>query len=447
MRNSAVERSCPAASAAAIFPSSSGRAILHRPQVHRDRASVVLEEDRASARRRTRRGRTSGTLSGMRAAPIDRLRAVNPRVADALIALGLTAALQLQLALGDTPGSAAVNAVAALFLTLPLAWRRSRPLEVAVIFASATLLSELLGGGLFDGDPPVATALLAGAAVFLSLGAHAEERAAVTGAVVGVLAFWATVLVSGEVDVQSFLFSAGLVVATPWLAGRASRSRRLRLESLEREQEQRTRLAVGDERTRIARELHDVVAHSVGVMVVQAGGARRMLERDPARAREALESIEETGRAALTEMRHSIGVLRDEDEAAALEPQPGMENLGDLVERAREGGLTVDLALEGEARPLPRGVDLSAYRIVQEALTNTIKHAGPVRTRVNVRYGERELELEVADEGPVQATNGTGAGHGLVGMRERVASYGGRLRAGPRPEGGFVVHASLPLGT
>jgi signal transduction histidine kinase len=384
----------------------------------------------------------------MRSAPIDRLRAVDPRLADALLALALTAALQLQLALGDHPGSATVNVIGGLLLTVPVAGRRRWPLALALTYGTASLLQELAGGGLFDGDPPIATALVAGVVVFFSLGAHAEDRPAVIGATVGVLSLWATVLATHEVDIQSFLFSAGLVVLTPWLGGRATRSRRLRLESLEREQEQRTRLAVGDERARIARELHDVVAHSVGVMVVQAGGARRMLEQDPARAREALESIEETGRAALSEMRHSLDVLRGEEDAPALEPQPGMEELDVLLERAREGGLTVDLALEGRARPLPRGVDLSAYRIVQEALTNTIKHAGPVHTQVNVRYGETELELEVTDDGPVVVSNGAGApGHGLVGMRERVASYGGELRAGPRPEGGFAVRASLPLGT
>ena len=158
---------------------------------------------------------------------------------------------------------------------------------------------------------------------------------------------------------------------------------------LEREQRQRERVAVADERARIARELHDVVAHSVGVMVVHAQGARRVLDRDPARAREALETIERTGQTALDEMRRALGVLRRPDAGAPLAPQPGMDDLGALVEQARESGLTVELVTEGDPTPLPAGVDLSAYRIVQEALTNTLKHAGPVRARVAVRYARR----------------------------------------------------------
>jgi signal transduction histidine kinase len=206
---------------------------------------------------------------------------------------------------------------------------------------------------------------------------------------------------------------------------------------------------VGEERARIARELHDVVAHSVGAMVAQAQGARHVLDRDPERAREALETIERTGRTALNEMRRSLGVLRRPDTEAPLAPQPGMSGLGVLLEQARKSGLTVELVTEGEPAPLADGADLSAYRIVQEALTNTLKHAGPVHARVAVRYGERALEVEITDDGADgRAPNGipsAGGGHGLVGMRERVALYGGDLHAGLRPEGGFVVRASLPL--
>jgi signal transduction histidine kinase len=378
---------------------------------------------------------------------IDRLRVVDPRLLDGLVALALATTLQLQLALGEHPGSLTVNVIAGLLLTLPLAWRRRAPLTVVLIFVGTAVVEEILGGGLFAGNPPLFASLITGAVVFYSLGAHAEDWDAGAGAAIGVAGLWTTVILSGDVDLQSFLFSAGLVVATPWLAGRTTRSRRLRVAALEREQEQRTRLAVSDERARIARELHDVVAHSVGVMVVQAGGARHVLERDPDRAREALDSIEQTGRTALTEMRRSLGVLRREGEEAALEPQPGMNDLGALLDQAREGGLTVEVVVEGEPRPLPQGVDLSAYRIVQEALTNTIKHAGQVRARISVRYGERELELEVSDDGPGPSANGAerGSGHGLVGMRERVASYGGELRAGQGSEGGFVVRARIPL--
>ena len=377
--------------------------------------------------------------------PQRRLR-VDPRLFDALLAVALATALQFRL-LGDEPGGTVVNTAGALLLTLPLAARRRAPLAVAVVFAATAALNAILGGGLFAGEPPPVAALLAGAVAFYSLGVYADDRPALEGAAVGVAGVW-TAVIASQPDFQSFLFSAGLIVATPWLAGRAVRSRMLRAAMLEREQSQRERVAVADERARIARELHDVVAHSVGVMVVHAQGAQRVLDRDPTRARQALETIERTGQTALKEMRNTLGVLRRPDADAPLAPQPGMADLAMLIDQAREGGLTVELVTEGEPAPLPAGVDRSAYRIVQEALTNARKHAGPVRTRVAVRYRGRELELEITDDGgPGQARNGAPSpdGHGLVGMRERVALFGGDLHAGHRPEGGFVVRASLPL--
>jgi signal transduction histidine kinase len=397
------------------------------------------------------RGGTVGPMSSV--GTIDRLRGIDPRIADVLIALGLAILIELQFILGDQPGQEAdaVNLIGGLALTAPLAWRRRAPLAMISVFVVAGLANEALGGGLFsfpDGGhgevPPFAT-LVTGVVAFYSLGAHANDRDARVGLALGLAGLWATVVVSGQVDFGSYFFSTALAV-TPWLVGRVTRARNIRLAAAEREQEQRTRLALSDERTRIAREFHDVVAHSVGVMVVQAEGARRVLERDPERAREALVSIEQTGRTALTEMRRSLGVLRRDDADPALEPQPGMDDLGRLLEQAREGGLTVEVAVEGEPKPLPQGVDLSAYRIVQEALTNTIKHAARAHTQITVRYGERDLELEVSDDGPGPSANGEGgSGHGLVGMRERIAAHGGELRTGPGPEGGFVVRASLPL--
>jgi signal transduction histidine kinase len=396
-----------------------------------------------------------GTVGPMRSAAVmERLRALDPRIADGLIALTLAILIELQFILGDQPGreADAVNLIGGLALTVPIAWRRRAPVAMICVYLAAGLVNEALDGGLFSfptGDrgneiPPFAT-LVTGAVAFYSLGAHAADDEARLGLGLGLAGQWAIVFVSGQVDFGSFFFSAALAVIS-WLIGRNNRARVLRLAAAEREQEQRTRLALSDERARIAREFHDVVAHSVGVMVVQAEGARRVLERDPERAREALDSIQDTGRKALADMRRSLGVLRADDADPALEPQPGLDDLGRLLERAREGGLTVDVEVEGEPRPLPQGVDLSAYRIVQEALTNTIKHAGPVRTRVTVRYGERELELEVSDEGPGPSANGgSDSGHGLAGMRERIASHGGELRTGPGPEGGFLVRASLPI--
>jgi signal transduction histidine kinase len=255
-----------------------------------------------------------------------------------------------------------------------------------------------------------------------------------------------TVLVSDQIEISSFIWSGGVVAATPWFAGRVTRSRRQRIASLELEQEQRTQIALSEERARIARELHDVVAHSVGVIVVQAQGGRRVIHRDPARAEEALATIEDTARTALAEMRRSLGVLRGRDEEAARAPQPGVGELAELITSARSSGLEVDLAVEGTERPLPQGVDLSAYRIVQEALTNAVKHAGATRGQVTLRYGERELEIEVKDDGRGPAEGaGQGAGHGLIGMRERVATHAGELQTGAAPDGGFVVRAILPL--
>jgi signal transduction histidine kinase len=236
-----------------------------------------------------------------------------------------------------------------------------------------------------------------------------------------------------------------------WVLGRALRRRRLatvelrdRAARLEREREERARAAVAEERGRIARELHDVIAHSMSVIVVQAGAAEQILEHDPARAREALRSIRRAGNDALEEMRRLLGILRHEDEELTLAPQPSIARLDELLGQARAGGLPVELVVDGQPRQLAPGVELAAYRIVQEALTNSRKHARAASAQVTVRYAPDALELDVVDNGrPARPSGGTG--HGLVGMRERAALYGGVLEAGARPEGGFAVHARLPL--
>ena len=379
---------------------------------------------------------------------------MHPQRSDWLLAAALAAALLLQLALHDTEGSAALNVAGGLLLTLPLAFRRQAPVAVIAIFCATAILNEALGGALFtfpeagapDQDPPLFASLAAGVVASYSVGVYADDRPAVGGLLMGVAGLWATVVASDQIEFANFIWSGGLIAATPWFAGRVSRSRRERIASLELEQEQRTQIALADERARIARELHDVVAHSVGVIVVQAQGARRIIHRDPARADEALATIEDTARSALGEMRRSLGVLRSEGEQAARAPQPGVGDIEGLLANARSSGLSVDFTVEGTARPLPQGVDLSAYRIVQEALTNTIKHAGRVRSRVTLRYGDDELLVEVKDAGPGPAPDAReGAGHGLVGMRERVAALAGELHAGAGPDGGFLVRASLPL--
>jgi len=212
----------------------------------------------------------------------------------------------------------------------------------------------------------------------------------------------------------------------------------------EREREELARLAVSEERARVARELHDVVGHSVSVMTVQASAVRRLLEPDQEKEHAALLVVEQTGREALAEMRRMVGVLRRPEEAPALAPQPTLEQLERLIEHAREAGLPVELQVEGEPVQLSAGVDLTAYRLVQEGLTNALKHARAAHAEVLVRYSDGHVELTVSDDGP-GGGDGDKGGHGLVGMRERVSVYGGELEAGPRPEGGYRLRARLPV--
>jgi signal transduction histidine kinase len=213
---------------------------------------------------------------------------------------------------------------------------------------------------------------------------------------------------------------------------------------LERSRDEEARLAVEEERARIARELHDVVAHSVSVMTVQASGVRRLLRPEQERERAALEIVEQTGREALAEMRRLLGVLREAGDEPELAPQPSLDRLEALLEQMRSSGLPVEVVVEGEPRPLAPGIDLSAYRVVQEALTNALKHAGEAHALVRLRYCPDQLELEISDDGR-SSGRANGHGQGLYGMRERVAVCGGTIDAGPRPEGGFLVHATLPV--
>jgi signal transduction histidine kinase len=223
-------------------------------------------------------------------------------------------------------------------------------------------------------------------------------------------------------------------------AARAERHAKL----LEQERELRAREAIIEERARIARELHDIVAHGVSTMVLQAGGVRRRLTGDQGAERDVLLNVEETGRRSLTEMHRMLGIMRQPDSGEPFTPQPGLARLDELAQSMRAAGLPVELRVEGAAIQLPSGLDLSAYRIIQEALTNTLKHAGSARANVTVTYGPDALDLEVVDNGH-GSSNGHVGGHGLVGMRERVALFGGELETGRRPEGGYRVHAHLPL--
>ncbi|WP_377269971.1 sensor histidine kinase [Peterkaempfera sp. SMS 1(5)a] len=294
----------------------------------------------------------------------------------------------------------------------------------------------------------------------------ASRTAMAAGLAAGPLAVWRfgatdpNVSQPGQTVLVSVLLSAPFVLC--WALGRLTRIRRAyyaeledRAARLERERDARAKVAVAAERARIARELHDVVAHNVSVMVVQADGAAYVLDGSPEQAKEALATIAATGRQALDEMRRLLGVLRTaEPGAGEYVPQPGVEQLPDLLEQVRGAGLAVDFTLEGRQRPLPRGVELTAYRIVQEALTNVRKHGGPdVRADVHIRFGDGTVDVLVEDDGRGAAAElyeqggADGQGHGLIGMRERVGMVGGRLDAGPRPGGGFRIRAVLPLKT
>jgi signal transduction histidine kinase len=239
--------------------------------------------------------------------------------------------------------------------------------------------------------------------------------------------------------------------AIAWAAGFALRERseqaeaaELRAAQAEREREAAARVAVAEERARIARELHDIVAHAVSVMVLQVGAVRHKLPDELAGDREALRSVERAGRTALTEMRRLLGAMRDDQDEVSFVPQPGLDGLASLLEEVTRAGLPVELHVDGEPFPLPRGVDLSAYRIVQEGLTNALKHAHASTANVTVRYALDELQIEVRDNGVGSSTT-DGLGHGLVGVRERVKIYGGEMSAGAANGGGFVLSTRLPL--
>jgi signal transduction histidine kinase len=247
------------------------------------------------------------------------------------------------------------------------------------------------------------------------------------------------------------LFFIPLLFAICWLAGFALRARAEQVEAAEERaaqaeqaREAATRIAVAEERTRIARELHDIVAHAVSVMVLQVGAVRHGLPETLAEDGAALEDVERTGRAALTEMRRLLGAMRRDGEEPELAPQPGLDALDSLVEEVGRAGLPVELRVEGAPAPLPPAVDLSAYRIVQEGLTNAIKHGHASSAEVVVRYLPDELQIEVRDDGD-GPSNGDGSGYGLVGIRERVKIYGGDMTTGAATGGGFVLSTRLPL--
>jgi signal transduction histidine kinase len=371
----------------------------------------------------------------------------------AMTALVLLLAVLAQLEawlIDDVGGPRLVAAALALAWTLPLlAYRRfpfAVPVGVLLIVGVEALVQN-------EAVTNSATAFIMLIVVAWMMGSENARAQAAAGFVVAVAVISLVVTNDPDPDASSWgIITTAIIAGLIFLAGAAVRTRRQEVQTLkdqvqraEREQEENTRRAAGEERARIARELHDVVAHSMSVMVVQAGGVRSLLEPHQERQREALLAIERTGREALTEMRRMLGVLRrDEDGHAALVPQPGLDHIHRLVGQVREAGLPVELHIEGVAAPLPPGIDLSAYRVIQEGLTNALKHAGPARAEVTIRYEEDAIQIEVIDDGTA-TSNGSDSGHGLIGMRERVALYGGTMEAGPRPEEGYALRVSFPI--
>lgn len=339
--------------------------------------------------------------------------------------------------------------VLALLQTVPLVWRRVAPVLVLVVCSVAMFLFFSLGY-----LPSFASFgfLLA----LYSVAAHRERRISIPAALWSAFVVLMILFNSREPLELDAIFAEGLVVGAVWFIGDGLRTQRSQVSTLEdratrfeREREEAAREAVAEERRVIARELHDMVAHNVSVIVAQSAAAQRVLDNDPEAGRFALRSIEDAGREALVEMRRLLGLLRtDHDRPDVRNPQQGMDDIGTLLSQVREAGIDVSLTVEGTPRPLPAGLDLSAFRIVQEALTNVVKHAGAASAAVGIRYDRSALHLTICDDGsgprdvegdPLRAR------YGHLGMRERVGLFGGRLRVGPRLGGGYEVVVSLPL--
>jgi signal transduction histidine kinase len=329
--------------------------------------------------------------------------------------------------------------------------RRPYPIPVFVVVVAATAGAQYIAGS------PVQAYDLAILVALYTVAARCSRRDTILAAIVvevGVIMAalpWtgrpARSLVGPTVvAAAAAVLGANLRVRRAYLAELEARAARL-----ERERDQQAQIAASAERARIARELHDIVAHHVSVMVAQADGASFAIDRDTDRARRAMEVVAQTGREALAEMRRLLGVLRPSPGEDEVGPQPGVDQLEELVEKVRHTGLPVELRVDGTPPPMPAGLELAAYRVVQEALTNTIKHGGPnTNARVEVVYRPDGIEIRVADAGPASpvaadSSHSPGPGQGILGMRERAAVYGGQIRAGSRPEGGYEVLASFPL--
>jgi signal transduction histidine kinase len=338
-----------------------------------------------------------------------------------------------------------VVAIAGIVLALLLRRRLPFAAPASVWLVSATL--SFLDGRLVTSQTSVFLAGLGAALLLGNLRDEVQSRVGLAFVIGG-----AAIVVYNDPNHEAggYLFTP-VLFALAWLAGYALRARTEQTEAAEeraaraeREREASARVAVAEERARIARELHDVVAHAVSVMVLQVGAVRHRMPESEAENREALKNVEQAGRTALTEMRRLLGAMRGDDDRPQLVPQPGLAELESLLDDVRAAGLVVALEVQGDPVALPPGLDLSAYRIVQEALTNTLKHAHARHAEVLVSYCPRDVRVEVRDDGRGPAPS-DGSGHGLVGVAERVNVYGGDMWTGAGPAGGFELRARLPL--
>jgi signal transduction histidine kinase len=345
-------------------------------------------------------------------------------------------------------GPAWFDGIAIIAILAPLFLRRRFPFGAPVAVGVAVVLTTFVDPRLV---PIAFVTFLAGCAAVFLMGLLPTRSQAVAGIVLAIGVEALVAYKDPKGNIGAFVATTLIFIILWTIAFALGRKfqeaaeARERAAQAERDREERARSAVTEERARIARELHDVVGHSVSVMTVQASAVRRLLRPEQEREREALLIVERTGREALAEMRRMVGVLRRPEEAPALAPQPSLDHLDRLVAQAREAGLPVELTIEGERVQLPAGLDLTAYRLVQEGLTNALKHAHAESAQVFVRYGDEDIEVTVSDDGRGGGSDGSDGGHGLVGMRERVSVYGGELEAGPRPDGGYSLRARLPL--
>ena len=375
---------------------------------------------------------------GTRLARLRRFRP-DPLTRDRTLATLLTVGAELQVWLGGGAGHHRLAAaLVAPAVTASVALRRRYPTLVGIGVPVLTAFELALWG-----DPQIVANAVAYFCALYALAVWTPPRRFALGAAL-IVAVDLAASAGPKGNLHNALPFALVTPLVMLLVRRVVGDRERRAQLAERERDLAAREAVVEERARIARELHDAIAHNVSMMVVQAGAERRVLEGERGPTRDVLETIERIGRGALTEMRRLVGMLRS-DAGDPLAPQPGLNDLPTLVTQVREAGLPVALHVDGERRELPVGIELSAYRIVQEALTNALKHAGEAHASVRVHYGADSLELEIVDDGGGAAAPVSSGGHGLVGMRERVALYGGRLDAGRRPSGGFAVRVLLPI--